>query len=99
MKMLLEIRAFVPDQADLDDLVLVMAVMQTVADQYSRLAMPVPNWVAEKIDSLKTEIRARHRDFIARRLKEARLKLDRLKTPAEQRADVAKEIADLEAQL
>lgn len=99
MKLLLEIQSINVDQSELDEVVASLAVANNIVTQYAALGLPAPDWLKDKVDTLAREVKARHRDLLELRLKQAKQRRERLKTRDEQKADVDAEIAALEKSL
>lgn len=82
-----------------DDLVIALVEMDAIASGYERYGIEVPTWLDMKRKEAKHELEARLRVGKERRLLEARMKREGLKTESEKRAALDAEIVLLEAEL
>lgn len=94
--MLAKLKAFIADRYDMDDLVELSAAARSIHAEYEQLGVEVPDWVDAQIKAVRREVKDRQRDSIESRLKNARSRLDALKTPEEKREALRKEVAQLE---
>ena len=85
--------------ANLDELILAQNHIEGLQAGYLKRSLPVPEWIAERLDEINREINERIKGDVKRRLKLAKAKREGLKTTAEKRADADAEIAALERQL
>lgn len=92
-----DIKQFNTDRGDVDDLVGLLAYGKLIVAEYESLDIDVPEWLPSKLKAVKREVLSRISDQVEKRLKEARLRLDNLKTPAERKTEIQKEIRRLEA--
>lgn len=79
----------------IDDLVIVLAEWDLLAEAYSRYGLEEPNWLSARRKEAKIELEARKRVANERELIELELKLENLKTPSERRDDILRKIARL----
>jgi hypothetical protein len=93
------LKQFDVDRADLDEMVEVSCLGKLLVAEYEANSLKAPEWVNDTLDSLKTEIAARKRDNLAKRLKDAKARQTQLRSQEEKKADLANEIAELEAAL
>jgi hypothetical protein len=66
--------------------------------EFEALGVESPEWIELNLKSIRREIKSRHADRIAEKLRTAKARLETLKTPDEKRASVIAEIAALEKQ-
>lgn len=97
--MLNDLKKFDPDRAQMDELVALSAFAKSLRAEYTALNQEIPEWLDDKTRVLLREILSRGRDALEKRLKDARAQAAQLMTPAEKRAQLSKEIAELEKQL
>lgn len=94
--MLEQFKSFDSDALDVDELVELSMFGEQYRAHFDKLNLEVPEWVDDQNRSVKLAIRARTQDILAKRIKEAKIKLGNLKTPAEKRAELESELAKLE---
>lgn len=99
MNLLHEIRNFNADAVNLDDAVATLAVGKSVVAEWTAQGIPAPDWLTEKVGEIGREVKARHRDFLERALREALARKTALKTREQKAADTDAEIARLQALL
>lgn len=97
--MLQSFRNFDADRMDIHELVALAAFGKQLRAEYEAHNLEEPDWVDTQIKSLRREISARNADRLEAELKSKRLKLDNLKTPEQKRAELKREIKQLEDQL
>lgn len=84
---------------DVDEAVELYAIGIAVVTAYNTLSITTPSWLEEKLRDVESEVKRRARDEKVRRLKEAQLKLNSLKTAEEKRGELKAEIEKLTAEL
>lgn len=97
--MLQLLRSFNPDRADLEDMLALIVFARGLRAAHEEFKVAVPEWLDDKIRALNREIVGKTRDALELRLKEVRQAKTQLMTPSERREALAKEEAELEAQL
>lgn len=97
--LMLEIRRLNLDSVDMDDAVAALAITRTTIAEYATQDIPAPEWLVERMEQFQAEVKSRRRDYIQAQLKAAKLRLERLKTPDQKRADTTAEIEKLTKQL
>lgn len=97
--LLLEIRKLNVDSMDVDETVAALAITRTTIAEYQAQQIPPPEWLVERQEQFTAEVKARRRDYLQAQLKAAKLRLERLKTPDQKRADTMSEIEQLQKQL
>jgi hypothetical protein len=95
--MLSQFKAFQADSSrfDLDELVAHAAFGKQLRAEYEALALEVPEFVDTQNRAIRREITARTEEKKAARIKEVKLRLDSLRTPAERRAELEAELKRL----
>jgi hypothetical protein len=81
----------------LEEVVYLYGTATSLKRCYMELSTDAPVWLDERISELKREVRTRKTDVMAKRLREAKIRLESLKTAEEKREALRKEIAELEA--
>lgn len=84
------------ERIDLDEAVELSAIGRVVKDEYEKNGAEAPTWIDDRLREVRREIRARQADMIDKRLREAKARRASLKTTEEKRADLDREIAELE---
>lgn len=97
--MLNELKNLNLDRYDEEGIVALLAFGENLAETYKKNDLEAPDWLAEKLTSLRKEIVSRRRDNIERALKNAKARREALRTAEEKRNDLDKSIAALEAKL
>lgn len=92
-------KSFTADRMDIDELVALMAFGKSLRTEYDALQMEEPAFVDLQLKSLRREITARTADRLEARKRELTARIDSLKTPAQKKTELEKELANLEAQL
>lgn len=82
---------------DLDEAVALSAFGRMLKAEYETLGAETPEWLDNRLRELRREVKVRQQDSIEKRLREARARMETLKTPTERRDDLAKEIERLES--
>jgi hypothetical protein len=88
-----------PNGLLLDDLVALSRASKDLRAEYEALTLEVPQWLDDAQRRISREIEVRRRDYLEKRLREARRTYDSLAGPEEKRAKAADEIKALESQL
>lgn len=83
------------ERLDFDELIALSAFAKLLRAEYES-ASEVPEWLDDAGRSLKRDLQARQADATEKRLRELKARRETLKTPDQKRADIDKEIADLE---
>jgi len=94
--MLEEFRNFNKDRLDLDDLVTLAAFGRLLRAEYEAEKVDEPEFVNIQLMVLRREIASKMADKRAARLRQIKTQLHGLKTTAERREDLEKELAELE---
>lgn len=87
------------NRLDITQLVALAAYGRQLRDEYEHLNLEAPEWVDTQLKSIRREIQTRNAERVEARLKEAKARLDSLKTPTERKSEIKREIATLEKQL
>lgn len=95
--MLEEFRNFNKDAASLDDLVVLAAFGRALRAEYDAQKVDEPEFVSTQLNELRREIGTRIADKRSARVRELRAQRENLKTAAEKREAIEKELAELEA--
>lgn len=94
-----ELRNFNVERASLDEMLLVERDLDGLRASYERRAVPTPEWLADQISTLNTEITRRTKDDLERRLKELDAQEAGLMSATEKRERLAKEREAIRARL
>lgn len=97
--MLAELKQFNVEREGLEDLVAMHATGAVILAEFEAMDVDAPDWLEPKLRAVKRQIRAVVADRLEKRLADARLRLESLKTPVEKKAAVQAEIKRLEASL
>ena len=87
------------DRYDLDELVALSAEGKSLQTEYRGLGVDEPEWLGSAVRSLARDIRVRQADAIEKRLRQAKARVQALKPASERRAELEKEIAELQEKL
>jgi hypothetical protein len=93
--MLEQFKQFNAEAADLDELVEVAMFGRHFRAEHEALNVPIPEYVDDNIRVIRREIDARLADKRAARVRELKAQRDSLKTAAERREAIDKELAAL----
>jgi hypothetical protein len=93
--MLQEFKNFNVDSADLDELVALSAFGKQLRTEFEAQKVAVPEYVSDNLNSLAREIDVRVADRRATRIRELKSQRDSLKTAAERREAIDRELAAL----
>ena len=97
--MLSEFKSFSAARLQLEDLVALEAYGHGLREAYERLGVDEPQFVDVQLKSLRREIRTRVADKAEARKREVQRQLDSLKTPAQRKAELLKELGELDKEL
>ena len=91
-------KSFNTDRAtDVDELVAALAFGKSLRNEYEALQIEEPEYIDSTIKAVRREISSRNSDKIAARKRELTARIDSLKTPAQKKSELEKELAALEA--
>lgn len=93
--MLETFKGFNTEVADLDELVAMAAFGRNFRAEFESLNVSVPEFVDDQLRTIKREIETRVADRRAARVRELKAQRDSLKTAAEKREAIEKELASL----
>ena len=93
--MLDQFKAFNTEVADLDELVAMAAFGRGFRAEFESLNVSVPEFADDQLRVIKREIETRVADRRAARVRELKAQRDSLKTAAEKREAIEKELASL----
>jgi hypothetical protein len=93
--MLDRFKGFNTEVADLDELVAMAAFGRSFRAEFETLNISVPEFVDDQLRGIKREIETRVADRRAARVRELKAQRDSLKTAAEKREAIEKELASL----
>lgn len=88
---LTRLRALNADREDIDDLVVLLTFGTLIGSNYASVGLPVPSWLTEATDTVRTEIASRRRDQLLKRQKELDREERALRTREERRLDLQRE--------
>lgn len=97
--LLQQLKNFVADRLDLDDLVALAAFGRQLRSEYESHALDEPEWVDIQLKSLRREIHVRIADKLESRRREINSRLESLKTPSQRKSDLLKERQQIDKQL
>jgi hypothetical protein len=97
--MLSELKNFDAKRMDLVELVALASFGRDLQAEFGVLGVESPEWIEQNLKAVHREIKSRNADRIAARIREAKTRLETLKTPSEKRTDLQAELARLEKQL
>ena len=92
-------KTFSADRMDIDELVALHAFGKSLRAEYDTLQLEEPSFVDLQLKSLRREITARTADKLESRKRELTARIDSLKTPAQKKTELEKELAAIEKQL
>lgn len=96
--MLEKIRNFDPlGGIQLEDAVVLASVARKIAEEYDLLKVDKPAWLVEKTERIRQFVSDSVRDARKKKVAELKARLETLKTASERRADIEKQLADLES--
>ena len=91
------LKNFNADRLDMEDLVGLLADSKALRAEYGALQIEEPEYIDTTIKAIRREITSRNADKIAARKRELTARIDSLKTPAQKKTELEKELAALEA--
>jgi len=91
------LKNFNADRLDMEDLVGLLADSKALRAEYEALQIEEPEYIDTTIKAIRREITSRNADKIAARKRELTARIDSLKTPAQKKAELEKELAKLES--
>jgi ATP-dependent Lon protease len=91
------LKNFNADRLDMDELVGTLADAKALRAEYDSLQVEEPEYLDGTIKAIRREITSRNADKIAARKRELTARIDSLKTPAQKKTELEKELAALEA--
>jgi len=91
------LKNFNADRLDMEDLVGLLADCKALRAEYEALQIEEPEYIDTTIKAIRREIASRNADKIAARKRELTARIDSLKTPAQKKTELEKELAALEA--
>lgn len=94
--MLHEFQSFKKEGLDMSQLVALSAFGRSLRAEYESFQIEEPEWLGVQLNTLRREVHSRNADSIEARRREIRSRLDSLKTPAEKREELQKELAELD---
>lgn len=94
-----QLKNFVADRLDLDELVALAAFGRHVRTEFEANNLDEPEWLDLQLKSLRREIHTRNADKLEARRKEINARIDSLKTPSERKQSLLKERQQIEKQL
>lgn len=94
-----QLKSFDADKLGMEELVELAAYGRLLHEQYSTLAVPVPDWLPDSLSRLGREILAKRQDSIEKRLKDIRAQRTQLLSADEKRRMLDAEAEVLERQL
>lgn len=97
--MLNDFKTFTADRLDIHQLVALAAFGRTLRAEYEEFQIDEPTWVDTQLKALRREIHSRNADNLEKRRSEINTRLESLKTPAEKKAALLKELTKLNKDL
>ena len=97
--MLQQFRQLDIDRVDMSEAVALYTFGRGLEVSYAEFGIEIPEWIGNRIKALKREIQLKNNDVLQRELAKAKMELQGLMTPAEQREEARKNIKRLEALL
>ena len=91
------LRTLVIDRIDLDEAVWLSLCAETLWIHYEAHELEPPDWLQDRIDDLKSEIKARRDDNLRKAIKDAEAELTKLASREEKRTDLVQKLAELKA--
>ncbi len=88
---------FTADRLGLEDLVALSAYGRALRAEYEALQVEEPEFISVQLNSLKREIHSREADSREARKRNIKAQLESLKTAAERKNELKKQLAELEA--
>lgn len=97
--LLQQLKSFVADRLDLDDLIALAAFGRHLRTEYETNQLDEPEWLDVQLKSLRREIHTRNADKLEARRREINARLESLKTPSQRKQALLKERYDIDKQL
>jgi hypothetical protein len=97
--MLDSLRSFDSNKANIEELVSLRSYARGLLDEFDTQMVDPPEWVKFQAAALDRQIAAKNADRLAARKKEIESRLESLKTTTEKRAELKKELVNLDRQL
>jgi ATP-dependent Lon protease len=91
------LKNFNADRLDMEDLVGLLADSKALRLEYEALQIEEPEYIDTTIKAIRREITSRNADKVAARKRELKARIDSLKTPAQKKSELEKELAALDA--
>ena len=91
------LKNFNADRLDMEDLVGLLADSKALRAEYEALQIEEPEYIDTTIKAIRREITSRNADKVAARKRELKARIDSLKTPAQKKSELEKELAALDA--
>lgn len=85
--------------SDLDEVVMGLAQAKALKSAYTETGIPVPEWIAEAVDTLAAEVKRRTQDELKRQEKALVQELEALKSREEKRSEKEQRLAALRERL
>jgi len=97
--MLQELKNFDANRMSIDEMVSLRAYARNLVSEYDTQMVDVPEWIENQLKALDRLIAAKNADRLEARRREIVSRLESLKTTVEKRAELKKELAQLDKQL
>lgn len=94
--MLADLKSFNKDRLDLDEMVALAAFGRMLRAEYEAQKVEEPEFLDVQLKTLRREIASKMDDKRETRRRQIKTQLQSLKTPAERRAELEKELGDLD---
>jgi chromosome segregation ATPase len=83
----------------IDEMVSLRAYARNLVSEYDTQMVETPDWIEVQLKNLDRQIAAKNADRLEARRREIKSRLENLKTTVEKRAELKKELAQLDKQL
>jgi len=93
------LKNFVANRLSLDELVTLAAYGRSLRAEYEYHSLDEPSWLDSRLKTLRREIQSRNADELERRKKQIETSLNALKTPAERKKELLKQLEEVNSQL
>ena|SRR5208282_3958302 len=97
--MLTELKNFDANRMSIDEMVSLRAYARNLVSEYDTQMVETPEWIETQLKNLDRQIAAKNADRLEARRREIKVRLENLKTTVEKRAELKKELAQLDKQL
>ena len=97
--MLTELKNFDANRGSIDEMVSLRAYARSLVAEYEAQNVEVPEWIEPQLKNLDRQIAAKNADRLEARRREIRARLENLKTPNEKKAELRRELAQLDRQI